>query len=214
MAAPITHIILALVILKSGLLPNFNEKEFIIGTSFPDIRYLGVIDRKATHAKNVTLAMIAQEKDAFKAGMLFHALVDRVREDFMVKHNVYAMVPKSKYSSQLLKFNEDHILYPLITEWEWKKLGNYFDTILQQEQAFGIATSSLKQWHSFLKNYCSSRPTSTNAHQFAQILTPIPLELLGPGLQLEIAHQVQKFTLHTQLKKVVVKFYKDFLSLV
>ena len=31
---------------------KFDEKEFIVGTSFPDIRYLNVIKRNETHFKN------------------------------------------------------------------------------------------------------------------------------------------------------------------
>ena len=38
----------------------------IIGTTFTDIRYLGSIERDKTHQKNVTIAMIQNEKSSPK----------------------------------------------------------------------------------------------------------------------------------------------------
>ena len=48
MAAPITHIVLASKVYDQ-FFSNFSKKDFLIGTSFPDIRYLKVIDRNTTH---------------------------------------------------------------------------------------------------------------------------------------------------------------------
>ncbi len=39
MPAPLMHVALALIALK-GPFSNANKKDFIVGTSFPDIRYL------------------------------------------------------------------------------------------------------------------------------------------------------------------------------
>lgn len=47
MAAPITHVALTEKIFNN-IFHNYDKKEFIIGTSFPDIRYLGTIDREKT----------------------------------------------------------------------------------------------------------------------------------------------------------------------
>ena len=51
MAAPIAHIFCALFLLNNNIIDVDNIQEFIIGTSFPDIRYLGVIERDTTHVK-------------------------------------------------------------------------------------------------------------------------------------------------------------------
>jgi hypothetical protein len=112
MAAPATHIILALLMLP--LLKEKNIPEFIVGTSFPDIRYLGVIERSKTHNNQTTWQSIQKNPSSFKAGMDFHALVDRLREAYMMKHHAYDRIPQSKYKSQILKMFEDMLLYGTI----------------------------------------------------------------------------------------------------
>src|SRR5438552_12343909 len=110
MAAPIAHIFLALEMLTGPFSGLFNEREFIIGTSFPDIRYLNVIDREKTHLSHVTLEEILQEPDSFKAGMLFHSFVDEQREKYIVAHGFYGELPSFIFITQVLKFAEDIIL--------------------------------------------------------------------------------------------------------
>lgn len=53
MAAPIAHIFCALALLQQGKIKVADKQSFILGTSFPDIRYLEVIKRDQTHEKNV-----------------------------------------------------------------------------------------------------------------------------------------------------------------
>ena len=84
MPAPVTHILLALSILP--LLPGKDAQEFLLGTSFPDIRYLGVIDRKKTHDPKPSWQKVMQEKSSFKAGMEFHALADKIHDKYMSSH--------------------------------------------------------------------------------------------------------------------------------
>ena len=86
MAAPITHIALTEKIFNN-IFHNYDKKEFIIGTSFPDIRYLGTIDREKTHLSVNNLENI-NDKSSFISGMKFHALVDKVREDFLLSRNI------------------------------------------------------------------------------------------------------------------------------
>lgn len=93
MAAPLAHIFLAAKMLTGPLKGFFNEKEFIIGTSFPDIHYLKVIERSETHAAHISLKIIMQEKDSFKAGMLFHSFVDKQRKHYMTMHKLYEKLP-------------------------------------------------------------------------------------------------------------------------
>ncbi|HPR92239.1 MAG TPA: hypothetical protein PLR64_03240, partial [Candidatus Dojkabacteria bacterium] len=57
MAAPITHIVLSEKVLKK-FFPRTEKKKFLIGTSLPDIRYLGVVDRNATHFNKVKFPLI------------------------------------------------------------------------------------------------------------------------------------------------------------
>lgn len=82
MAAPITH-----VVLTAKIFDNFFQdkvkKDFFIGTLFPDIRYLKVIDRDQTHFSNLSISDLKTE-DSFLAGMKFHSMIDVVREKFIL----------------------------------------------------------------------------------------------------------------------------------
>jgi|SRR5581483_6677611 len=153
MAAPIAHIFLAVQMLAGLFYGLFDEKEFIIGTSFPDIRYLKVISREETHATNITLHDIMQEKDSFKAGMLFHAFVDEQREKYIVEQGFYEKLSDFKFVTQSLKFAEDEILRSLFDAAAYCA---YFNIILKQEKAYNIAVKDIKRWHMFLKEYCSN----------------------------------------------------------
>lgn len=149
MAAPIAHIFLAVQML-SGPFKHFNEKEFIVGTSFPDIRYLKVVKRTETHFKNITLEDILQEKNSFKAGMLFHSFVDEQREKFIARHKLYDELPKFKFISQSLKLAEDKIIKD---QFNIAQYHSYFSEILVYEKAFEINDIYVQTWHDFLQKY-------------------------------------------------------------
>lgn len=72
MAAPITHIVLADKV-WAQFLSSFNKNDFFIGTSFPDIRYLKVINREKTHFKNQSINDIKSD-DSIIAGIKFHSI--------------------------------------------------------------------------------------------------------------------------------------------
>jgi len=150
MAAPITHIFLATLMLAGPLKDLFDEKEFILGTSFPDIRYLKVVARTDTHFTNVSLQDILQEKNSFKAGMLFHSFVDEQREAWVIKNNFYQKIPNFKFSAQALKFAEDEILK---SQFDITKYQAYFDDILPIEKTYDINETHIRTWHTFLQDY-------------------------------------------------------------
>lgn len=150
MAAPVSHIFLALQFLATPAGCSFDEKEFLVGTSFPDIRYLKCVKRTETHVTDVTLDDIAQEKDSFKAGVLFHSFVDEKREAFMEASGVNKTLPQFLFRSQALKFAEDIVVMDFF---DVQKYSNYFDCILAQETKFGILKDHIMQWHLFLTQY-------------------------------------------------------------
>jgi len=154
MAAPIAHIFLALQMLSGPFKGLFNEKEFLVGTSFPDIRYLKVIEREKTHFSRVALTDIIREKDSFRAGVLFHSFVDEKREEYVVKNGFYEKIPDFKFSSQSLKFAEDVILK---NHFDITPYIAYFDGILEQETQCNIAAEHIKSWHFFLQEYFRGR---------------------------------------------------------
>lgn len=150
MAAPIAHIFLAIQMLAGPFNGLYNEKDFIVGTSFPDIRYLKVVARTKTHFTNVTLQDILQERNSFKAGMLFHSLVDETREIYVAKNKLYEKIPHFRFSTQALKFAEDQILR---SQCDITKYHTYFDDIIDIEKTYGVDQGHINRWHTFLQDY-------------------------------------------------------------
>lgn len=150
MAAPIAHVFLAVQMLAGPFKGFFNEKEFIVGTSFPDIQYLKVVNRAQTHVARVALEDIRREKDSFKAGLLFHSFVDEQREAYVVANKLYAKLSSFRFTTQSLKFAEDEILKSFFDS---KRYQSYFDTILAGEKTYAIPQEQIKQWHLFLQDY-------------------------------------------------------------
>lgn len=149
MAGPISHVIYAEKMLRH--FPDKDEKLFMLGTLFPDIRALKVVDRDATHFSHVTLGDIRDEQDSFKAGLLFHSIIDTTRETFVFKHDAYANLPDSYLSTVALKICEDMVLYAKSKKWQ--VYANYLQTIAPQEKQFGIPLGKLRQWHDMHRQF-------------------------------------------------------------
>ncbi|HXW86140.1 MAG TPA: hypothetical protein VEK38_02235 [Candidatus Bathyarchaeia archaeon] len=169
MAGPVSHIYCALAILLSGTLSIENPRDFIIGSLFPDIRYLGVIERSQTHKPHITWHDVQTASSDFDAGMKLHALVDVVREAYVVHHSLYdhfsSLLP---YKSQFLKFFEDALLHNKVAD--WSTIIGYFDTILPEEQAFGIDDTALHLWHSLMQQYLAQQPDVSNIRTYLYTL--------------------------------------------
>ena len=214
MAGPVTHIFLALQILQAGLLPQHDEKAFIIGTSFPDIRYLGVINRETTHQSPISWDNIANEQSSFKAGLKFHALVDEMREAFFIKENLYGQAPPSQYLAQSFKVAEDSWLYPCISEWD--KIYAYFNTTLDEEQSFGMGNVAIKKWHAFLQQYLSLQKwhTRLRSYFFWKPMLQFIISRTNNSLNVEALSEIltasEDIERNTFLKEKIVSYYKNF----
>lgn len=174
MAATIAHIFCALSLLNSNALHVDNIAEFIIGTCFPDIRYLGVVKRTETHAKNVTWNDVINAITSFEKGRLLHSLLDEKREEFIEQSHLYDLIPDSLFRSQVLKFYEDIILYEKIHNWQ--EIAHYFDIILDEETNYGIAHRDLRRWHDLLKDYVLKQPDTNQILFFLKERTNISME--------------------------------------
>jgi hypothetical protein len=164
MAGPVTHIVLALHILH--LLPGHIDKEaFIVGTSFPDIRYMAELTREQTHIEPVSWQDVINEPSSFRAGMLFHNLVDEIRiTDF--EGDFYDRSKAAQYNPLYLKLfllihkaAEDAYLYTKVSGWE--EIAGYFDTIYQEERDFQVSEEILREWHTMIQRYIA-HPTNTD----------------------------------------------------
>lgn len=205
MAAPITHIVLAEKVFNIDF-SGKDKKEFYVGTSFPDIRYLGVIDRNKTHFEETSIEDILSS-DSFLAGMKFHSLVDRVRENFMKDRNLYSQFPESQFLTEAVKVFEDKVLYRKIEDWD--RVMRYFDSIDENELGFGIEEKDVLRWHNLLRHYFSQ---SVNESEFVRRF------ISGIGRPKEMADEMTRVLENISDKdkatKIVEDFYNNFEKLI
>jgi hypothetical protein len=203
MAAPATHILL----LKKVQEKYFSDKDsaaLIVGTSFPDIRYLEVIERDQTHHPISTLNEVL-DVSAFNTGVRFHSLVDHVREDYMKKSDIYSFFDSSAYISQAIKVYEDKVLYERIED--WGEIVNMFDVIYTAEESFGIKRVDLRRWHELLQEYLS-RPTSNDQ------IRPFIDSFGREGMSDEVIRVLQTIKNESRVKEIVINFYEHFETLI
>lgn len=146
-AAPVTHAILAEKWMDLHEHYDDDQKRsFILGTLFPDIRYLGVITRSQTHEKGVTLQKLKENQSEFTKGKRLHAFVDKAREALVVKWKIYQRlknVPGHR-KSLFLKLLEDEILFD---RQAWNDIRRYLSHLHQEERDQGIKDEDIRRWH-------------------------------------------------------------------
>lgn len=203
MAAPITHIVLTEKVFDK-FFKNKIRKDFFIGTSFPDIRYLKVIDRDKTHHDGLSVADLGND-ESFSAGVKFHSILDLAREKFIVENDTYSLCPESKYITQSLKILEDEIFYQHVKN--WSIYTEYFNEILQFERDYGITEKDLNKWHLLLQQYFQQQPSNDSVTDF----------ILSIGFTKEVADEInQNLALMRANKKIIniiENLYKNFESL-
>lgn len=164
MAAPIFHIVFAYIAL--GYLPSSIDKaEFIRGTSFPDIRYMANIPRKKTHLTPVTWERIANERSSFKAGMMFHNLLDEIRIKELEK-SYYDKQANNNQNRLSQKMAEDVLIYSKLSPDEWEEIAEYFNTISPEAKSFGVKEYISKKWFTALSKYVSKQPDEKSVLKF------------------------------------------------
>jgi len=209
MAAPIGHIYLALKML-SGPLNGVDEQKFLIGTSFPDIRYTIGLTRESTHANNVTWQRIIQESDPFRQGMLFHAFVDQEHEKFIREENINILLPNIPYALGILKGLEDQILFE---EMPNRTFLRYFDKILEQERAIVPDEQQIRNWHTALQNYFFYGPTVQTVRPLLKDSLPDfgPLQPLAEhGAAYGFAFGTELIKLNGKIIQKIKQFYQTF----
>lgn len=203
MAAPITHIVLADKIFKD--MPNISRKEFFIGTSFPDIRYIRVIDRDKTHVQGVSMESIKNESSSFKAGLMLHSLVDKLREEYFDKNGLYDLIPKTELSMQAIKLFEDIVLQNKLSDWDTSS--NYFNDILPEETEFPISKEDLVKWHKIIGDYIAQTPSPESRLPFFK-------EIYFTDEQTaQIEAQIKEMETNQKLIDLIESFYNNFDSL-
>jgi hypothetical protein len=157
-AAPATHVVFADMWLNEHRVTDSEERaEFIIGTLFPDIRYLGTIKRDETHEKNVTVEKILQSETPFLAGMRLHVFVDEKREKFLDKYGAISQLKEidKEHRVLFLKMVEDEILWD---NCEWNQIIEMLQTIYPQ-QLLWVDQDTAEKWHQEMIFYFRQRPS-------------------------------------------------------
>lgn len=117
-AAVITHFYFAQKYFDTKACFSEDERQaFVLGTLFPDIRYLRCIGRSETHHSGITLADVDAQENPFLCGYFLHSFVDEAREAFIEEYGMYESLDKILQGSSfvnrkcmLLKLLEDVIL--------------------------------------------------------------------------------------------------------
>lgn len=159
-AAPVVHIYLAEKWMTLHC-PNYSEvdrKAFLVGTLFPDIRYLGVISRSDTHELGVKLEDILNAKTPFFSGKKLHCYIDEQRENLVKEWKIYHKLPEMTHEQRatFLKLVEDEILF---SKSDWKEARDALNKIEAEEMTYEIKGDDVQLWHAILIQYLSMRPS-------------------------------------------------------
>ncbi|MFH0898748.1 MAG: zinc dependent phospholipase C family protein [bacterium] len=199
MPAPITHIVFAIHALK-GPFYNKSPKKFIIGTCFPDIRYLVKIPRTVTHPEQkISIKMIKREPSDFKAGWLFHCWLDQQRKFFFTHQKQL-----SPYEIKILRFRgakiyEDILFYNDIRQ--WPTIIDYLNIIIPDEIRPKISLENVQMWHNILQIYFEKQPQTTDAN------SPIT-RILNPQQKAETKQHLETIKNSKKLIQVLWNFYE------
>ncbi|MBI3954452.1 hypothetical protein HY333_00230 [Candidatus Collierbacteria bacterium] len=175
MASQITHVPYGKKVLDLYLRDQIkDERKYFIGTLFPDIRYLGVIDRASTHVNAPSNDELKNIEGDFQLGMYAHSLVDYERERVLEKMGIYSLVDKTKPLIYAMKFIEDEITFDLISDWD--KYIVYLDEVLEEEIEL-VPADSARQWHGLLRSFFQ-RPNWETVTNFALGLKGFTREVL------------------------------------
>lgn len=166
MAAPVTHIVLANKVYDQ-IFPDISKAEFFMGTNLPDIRYIGAVDRDSTHFDRLATSQL-RDTNPFMTGVKFHSIVDEVREDYVLKNDLYSKMPQSKYAMTALKLLEDELLYEKVLNWE--EFTNSLETIPYDQIEIDIEKEYIDLWYSFIKKYLTTRPSAETRKVFIKNL--------------------------------------------
>lgn len=156
-AGPLLHLWVAeRFCLSQGISDPHVIREIMVGSEFPDIRYISHLSRELTHPIVCDIKEINQSGSAFEKGMKLHAWFDVMREN-LVSPEVYDEVAlyAEGHSATLLKFIEEEMLADFYESSRWSE---YFDEVLPGERLF-IEEGVINKWHYMVQWTLSVRPS-------------------------------------------------------
>lgn len=196
MATAITHFYWAQRVLKEGAVGQ-SRNLFLVGTSFPDCRYLAKLPRELTHRGGRDFSSINQA-EPFEAGIRFHHWLDRQRNLKLEAELVAQGYPRENSFFLAVKNWEDTYFYPKIED--LKSYFPIFEKVYPQELAI-VNRRLADKWHELLVKYFRQRPNPESMKKF----------MLGVGMSEEVVEKTltwfEKIKTDKVIQRLVVSFY-------
>lgn len=219
MAAPVGHIICALALLHSGVTTKVDANAFLVGTSFPDIRYPTHLPRKMTHLlKKDSLDYVLEADSSFEKGHAFHIWVDHRREEYMRKNDAYRFVKDEPWPSHLLKLVEDRILFQSLKgRFDAEQV---FKNFYPEERAYGLSQKSIESWHKVLAAYLDQKHSFTIFRYYAALnefrkgfglpqgfFSDIWKSVRTIGFIFYAYYKIERLSRDEELRRIILDFY-------
>ena len=176
MSLQVGHIYYARKFLAQANQP-WDEAAFVVGTVFPDIRYLAKLEREVTHFDTVELKEVLTESDAFKAGFIFHSYLDILRDAYFQQQ--LGVKFGQEPAAVISKLIEDQWLHSGIHD--WPKVIGYFDVAYPNETQI-TSVEFVRQWHNLWQRYFRSGPSTKSWDEVAKGIG-YPADLLAAAIQ-------------------------------
>lgn len=219
MAAPVGHMLSALLLIKSGIGTINDPQAFLAGASFPDIRYISKVRRDITHhLSEDSLGFVLKAPTSFEQGRRFHAWVDLRREEHMRKHDAYRFVQNGPLKTQMLKLTEDHILFDRLKGEMSPML--VFGKIYDEERSYALKDEEILGWHSLLKTYLDQTSFFNftrylrSVYQFQKsfglpqgFFSGIWQSIKTLGFFMVAYFQIEKISREKKLREIILDFY-------
>lgn len=196
MASHITHIVQGKKIFDR-LPSNLNWNEFVIGTIFPDIRYLAHKDRDLTHIYNTSAKEIPTD-NSFKAGLYVHCFIDERRVQLLKELGMMEFIDYNWINESALKLVEDVVLFDKIQNWE--EILTILALILPEETEYGISKEIVRKWHADIQRYIKESPSPK---YWKENFAGIPAERALPIIQ-----RAEEFMEIDKLKSMLLQLYE------
>jgi len=201
MASQISHVVYGRKIFSRYKDKNLSWPEFLVGTVFPDIRYVAKIDRKITHDFDVS-EEIAPNSSSFKVGMYVHSYVDEKREGILKKKSVYDLgLAKNWLFPTALKLVEDEIMYSKYHN--WNEAVDALDTYYNEEYEYVPNKRIVEKWHNLNKRLFEAKP---DAEAWREMILKMGFEKDVP---VEVMEQIGLIRNNNKIISILSEIYKE-----
>jgi len=200
---PITHIVLGKKI-HQQFFSHLDFPAFIVGTSFPDIRYISGLTRTQTHLQDTHLKDI-DTKNPFLAGFQIHSLIDQIVNNLGHQKMISLSQEINMENVTSFKLYQDKILYSKINN--WPQIASFFDCVYPQETEMGVSIKNIQEWHTWLQKYFKEGVNKKTLKRLSKFYEQ-------PKLEENIIKSFNELDKNPLIKKDILELTKNIISLV